>query len=212
MKLLDNIKAGIGRQVLEGSIKNSHRDPRFINISEASNIGIIYDATDPGSFSIIRDFAQKLSGSGINLTVLGYVDSKELSEDYLLRKGYDFFCRQQLNWYFRPVSPVTDKFLNEKFDILFNLSLEQRYPVQFITALSPAKFKAGRYSADDSLLDLMIDISSANLIPATSNEQPVIGGERSDIHKNRAGKTDSEIQLSYLIDQLIHYLSIIKHN
>ena len=57
-----------------------------------------------------------------------------------------------------PVSEVTDKFIKEPFDILIDLSLENYYPIQYNTALSPAKFKAGRYTQDDPYLDLMIDI------------------------------------------------------
>lgn len=212
MKLLDNIKARIGKQVINGRLKSVNRNACFLNIFEAKSIGILYDATDTYSFDTVKNFARQLSDRNIILNVLGYVDSKELSEQFLYRKGFDFFCRKQLNWYFRPVSPVTDKFLNEKFDILINLCLEDSYPIRFITALSPARFKAGKYSQDNQYLDFMIDIHKEDVLKSESGRISEAGDPVHDHSKNSERITDSKSQLSFLIDQLIHYLSIIKTN
>ena len=212
MKLLNNIKARIGSKVIDGKVRVIQRKACFVNLDEARSIGIIYDATETVTFNIIKDFAQHLSERNINLNVLGYVDRKELSEQLLYRKGFNFFCRKHLNWYFRPVSPVTDEFIKEQFDILLNLSLDDRYPVKYITALSAAKFKAGKYSSDDRFLDLMIDITRYYSSLSGSRKNPVSESPRNEHLKNITGKSDTEMLLKYLIDQLIHYLSIIKKN
>ena len=124
----------------------------------AKHIGIIYNATEYVSFEIIKNLAKDLAHDSKKISVLGYVDSKKLIDNYLYRKGFDFFSKNELNWYFKPVSPVVDQFITEPFDILINLSLEDHFPIRYITTLSPAQFKAGIFSADDSCLDLMIDI------------------------------------------------------
>jgi len=215
MNLLEKIKTRVGRQVLDGRMKFTERNACFCNLNDAANIGIIYNATDLASFEVIKDLSKYLSGRNINLSILGYVHSKELVDHYLYRKGFDFFYKSNLNWYFRPSSPVTDKFIQETFDILIDLSLEYYYPIQYITALSSAKFKAGRYTANDKYLDLMIDIEKEKAVMKKIREEgaPGIGNYGKDeLESGVTKKTETELQLSFLINQLLHYLSIIKNN
>ena len=120
MKWADNIKARIGRQMLAGKTGSADRTINLCTLSEAKNIGIIYNATEYISFEIVRDLVKQLSNNSISISVLGYVDSKKLIDHYLYRKGFDFFCKNDLNWYYKPVSSQTEHFINEPFDILIN--------------------------------------------------------------------------------------------
>ncbi|MBN2813746.1 MAG: hypothetical protein JXQ80_06685 [Bacteroidales bacterium] len=214
MKWTDNFKAYMGRHELRTHLKDRKRTPVVCNIEHARHIGIIYNATEGVSFEIIRNLVKDLSGPSRKITVLGYVDSKKLIDNYLYRKGFDFFSKNDLNWYSRPVSPLVDQFIKEPFDLLINLSLENHYPIQYITALSPATFKAGKYSPDDIYLDLMIDIEKEK--QAMKDLQQEIGKEsnrkrsKDEIEADIQKKTESEIQLNFLISQLMHYLSILK--
>ncbi len=214
MNWTDNIKTLIGNRVLAGKYRNHVRVPVLCNITDASNIGIIYNATEYISFEIIRNLVKELSHDSRKVTVLGYVDSKRLIDNYLYRKGFDFFSKNELNWYFRPASPVIEQFMEEPFDLLINLSLEDHYPIRYITALSSARFKTGRYSPDDAYLDLMIDIEKEKQI--MKNLQKEILTESDQKHENHEieadleKKTETELQLSFLINQLLHYLSILK--
>lgn len=214
MKWMDNFKAYIGRRELRTHLKDRNRTPVVCNIEHAKHIGIIYNATEGVSFEIIRNLVKDLSGSSRKITVLGYVDSKKLIDNYLYRKGFDFFSKNDLNWYWRPVSPLVDQFIREPFDLLINLSLENHYPIQYITAMSPATFKAGKFSPDDIYLDLMIDIEKEK--QAMQALQQEIGKEsnrkrsKDEIEADIQKKTETEIQLNFLIRQLMHYLSVLK--
>ena len=214
MKWMDNIKAIVGKRVLDAQIKNTSRMPAICTIEEAKRIGIIYNATEYVSFEIIRNLVKDLSHESKKVTVLGYVDSKKLIDNYLYRKGFDFFSKNELNWYYRPSSPVVDDFIKEPFDILINLSLEDYFPIRYITALSPATFKTGKYNPDDITLDLMIDIEKEKQTMRNLQKEIVKEGaqqhEISEIEADMEKKTETEIQLNFLINQLLHYLSVLK--
>jgi hypothetical protein len=214
MKTGEKIKALIGSRVLEKKLRNQKRSVSVCNIKNAQNIGILYNATEFISFEIIRDFTKKLSQNNPNVTILGYVDSKKLIDHYLYRKGFDFFSRNDLNWYYKPVSEVADKFMKQPFDLLINLSLEAIYPIQYIIASSPATFKVGKFSPDEKYLDLMIDIEKENEQMKKVHEEIVSGKkdeESSDeMEKEIEKKTRTELQLSFLINQIMHYLAILK--
>jgi hypothetical protein len=214
MKWADNIKAGIGRRMLEGKALSADRKINLCTLSEAKKIGIIYDATEYISFEIVRDLVKQLSNNSITISVLGYVDSKKLIDHYLYRKGFDFFCKNDLNWYYKPVATQTEQFINEPFDILINLSLDYQFPIHYITSASRASFKTGRYSATDASLDLMIDIEKEketlrNLHRDIVQERKSMA-ENGDIPADIEKKTEIEFQLKFLIDQLLHYLAILK--
>jgi hypothetical protein len=214
MKWADNIKARIGRQMLAGMSGSTDRKISLCTLADAKNIGIIYNATEYISFEIVRDLVKQLSSNSISIKVLGYVDSKKLIDHYLYRKGFDFFCRNDLNWYYKPVSSQTEEFINEPFDLLINLSLDYQFPIHYISSSSKATFKTGRYSATDTSLDFMIDIekeketmrSLRRDIILEKKSLPENGDLASDIEK----RTEIEFQLKFLINQLLHYLSILK--
>ena len=214
MKWVDEIRARVGTRVLESKLKRFTRNRVVCNFNEAKHIGIIYNATQYVSFEIIKDFTKELSLNLAKVTVLGYVDSKKLIDHYLYRKGFDFFSRIDLNWYYKPISATADQFINEPFDLLIDLSLEDYFPIRYITALSPASFKVGRYTHDDPSLDLMIDIEREKQSMKSLHMEIIEDGKTvvhpSEIESDVEKKTETELQLRFLINQLKHYLSIIK--
>ena len=216
MKFAERIKAKYGVHVLEKKLRNQKRTVAVCNIQYAQNIGIIYNATEFVSFEIIKDFAKKLFQSKSNVSILGYVDSKKLIDHYLYRKGFDFFSRNDLNWYYKPASEITEAFMQKPFDILINLSLEAYYPIQYIVALSPATFKVGKFSQGDKHLDLMIDMEKENEQMKRVHDEIVKDKQgdstSSEIEQEIEKKTQTELQLSFLINQIMHYLAILKKN
>jgi hypothetical protein len=202
------------QRVLTIHSKGPARTPVLCNLDEAQHIGILYNATEYITFEIIRNLAKELSHESKKITVLGYVDSKNLIDSYLYRKGFDFFSKNELNWYSRPVSPVVDQFIAEPFDILMNLSLKDYYPIHYITALSAARFKTGKYSPNDKDLDLMIDIEkekeNIRLLHKEIVKESGPKNQNDQIEEDIERKTETELQLDFLINQLLHYLSILK--
>lgn len=213
MKWADDIRAGVGRRILAGKVRNVNRKVHVCNLNDARHIGIIYNATEFVSFEIIKDLAKQLSDSAITVSVLGYVNSKKLIDHYLYRKGFDFFSKKDLNWYYKPVSAAAVHFMHEPFDVLINLSLDDYFPIHYITALSPASFKTGRYSPEDTSLDFMIDIEKEKQSMRSLHQEIVgeseVNSENQEIEADVEKKTEIELQLKFLINQLIHYLSIL---
>ncbi|OFY59673.1 MAG: hypothetical protein A2Y87_02150, partial [Bacteroidetes bacterium RBG_13_46_8] len=210
----ERIKDIIGARILEKKLRNQKRSVAVCNIKNAQHIGILYNATEYVSFEIIKEFTKKLSQENSTISILGYVNSKKLIDHYLYRKGFDFFSQNDLNWYYRPVSAVTEEFIRKPFDILIDLSLEPCFPIRYIVALSPATFKVGKFSPDEKHLDLMIDIEKEKEQMERVREE--IAPHRKDdkkseeMEKEIEKKTRMELQLSFLITQIMHYLAILK--
>jgi hypothetical protein len=213
MKWAEDIKNRIGRQVLASKLRSRHRKVQVCNLENAKRIGIIYNATEYISFEIIKDLVKQLSDNSLTVSILGYVNSKKLIDHYLYRKGFDFFSKNDLNWYYRPVSTLAVQFMDEPFDLLLNLSLEDYFPIHYITMLSQASFKCGRFFPADESLDFMIDIEKENQMMRSLHQEVMREAETTvenrEIEADVDKKTETELQLKFLINQLVHYLSIL---
>lgn len=162
--MLTKIKSGMANYILRKRLKLHQRRKKVYNLQSARRIGILFDATDEKEFDHVMEFYKYLKLKGIVVFVLGYVNDKDVPDKYLFKKNFNFFLRKNLNWYHRPVSHESERFIKENFDILIDLNLRDCFPCQYIIALSPAHFKVGKYSERASYYDLMIDIKKENNI------------------------------------------------
>lgn len=220
MRLTENIKTALGSRALRKKSKQVKRRKIVCNLKDAKNIGVLYNATHMVSFEIIKDLVKSLSSKNVNVSALGYVHSKMLIDHYLYRKGFDFFTRNDLNWYYKPAGQVVDEFIQTPFDILIDLSLEDYYPIQYILASSVSTFKVGRYTPDQQYLDLMIDLEKEKQEMKKIHEEVTHKKEgksererekEAEIEEEVEQKVEIEIQLNFLINQLTYYLSLIKN-
>ncbi len=214
MKFIDNTKHFFGIRILKNKLRGISRETIVCNINDAKSVGIIYNATNLMNFEIIKDFAKTLMNKKIEVSALGYVHSKKLIDHYLYRKGFDFITKNNLNWYYKPASNIVSGFIKKPFDILINLSLEDYYPIQYIVALSSSPFKVGKYSEEPNYMDFMIDIEKEKKTMQDLKDEigkgKEVNGRKQEIEDEIDKKVDIELQLNFLINQIMHYLSIIK--
>ncbi len=216
MKIIENTKAYMGKRAISSYLRDAKRELKAVNLHKAKTIGILFDATQQSSFEIVKEMVKDLTTRENSIEVLGYVDSKQMIDQYLYRKGFEFFTRNQLNWYYKPMPGVIDAFIKKPFDILIDLSLDNPFPIKYIMTCSQAKFKAGRFSKDNEYLDLMIDIEKENeamkdIRQELEKDNAKNKSSNKEVEKIINSKIQHEIQLNFLINQLMHYLSIIKN-
>ncbi|NBC83614.1 MAG: hypothetical protein GVY19_09550 [Bacteroidetes bacterium] len=208
----EKIRTNIGyRQLkkLNALKKNMHE---IVNLEDARKIGVVFNATHSVNFDVIRQFVKKLTKQKKEISILGYVHSKKIIDHYLYRKGFDFFTRKDLNWHYKPKDEAINDFVKQSFDILINLSLEDYLPIQYVLVRSNARFKVSCYFENAQFADMFIDINKnreefESIRKEISSEHKMVEEElEHDIDE----KTISEIQLNFLIEQVLHYLSLIK--
>jgi hypothetical protein len=135
--------------------KNGHETVSF---DAAKKIGLLYDATEPKNFEIVKEYVKNVRSRQKEVLALGYVDKKELPQNQFAQLGLDFFTRKDLNWQHFPQSLEVSNFIREPFDIVLNLSDNSVFPLRYIAAVSKAKFRVGRF--DESSVpcyDMMIE-------------------------------------------------------
>lgn len=157
MSRFENIKSRIGRFNFRKRLKNLKRQVITHNFNTAKSAGILFSSPDEQSFNVIKEFLSFLSQKEMNVIALGYIPANKIPQEYLMRKGFNFYCNTDLNWYNKPKNEIIDQFINQEFDILFDLSIKNSSTINYVGALSKAAFKIG-VQKEDSYQDLVIDI------------------------------------------------------
>lgn len=181
--VVNRLRKLAGAYFLSKEMRFRNREMQGIGIESARSIGILFNAKDERTFKQIREFADQLRGGGLRkVSALGFVPKSQLEAFLNSSQDFDFFTREDFNWYYRPQGRKVAGFISEPFDILIDLRLSKFTSILFIVALSRAQFKVGRFSSEfKEFYDLMIDVEDS---------------------------TD----LNYFISQIKHYLNMIGHS
>ena len=175
-----SIQSLIGNYLLKKEMSKQHRQVVVSNLGTANKVGIIYYAEDEGTYKVVKEFVKSLREEGIRkIRAIGYVDKKEVPEHFPVKLEFDYFSKKDMNWYQKPSGVVVDNFLQEDFDILIDLSVDDHYPLKYLLARSKAKFKVGKQNeGKNAIFDMRIELEQVK-------------------------------SLRFLITQLSHYLNII---
>jgi hypothetical protein len=167
MKLLDRIKEWLGIRRLLRDL-SSDRKPIARNIGMARKVAIVYVVEDEAAHNQVRNYVKRLKEElGIsNIMALGYSDEKALPFYLHAKLNFDAICQKDLNWYRIPQGKAVENFMAEEYEIIIDLTLQDRLPIQYIMARSRARFKVGRYSeSNKKILDMMIDMAGSQSLP-----------------------------------------------
>ena len=176
------IRLVVGSYFLQKEMRIRKREIQGMGLDQARSIGIVFNARDEQTFKVIREFSNQLRGGGLRkVKALGFVPKAEVASFLSSSQDFDFFSREDFNWYNKPQGRKVAGFISEPFDILIDLRMKKFIPILFIVGLSRAHFKVGKFGAGyKEFYDLMIDV-------------------------------DENADLSFFISQINHYLEMLNH-
>ncbi|MCF8403341.1 MAG: hypothetical protein K9H58_05330 [Bacteroidales bacterium] len=135
----------------------------MIPLKNAKSIGIVYQVTNENTFKSIGRLVQTLAENNREVLVVGFVEGKEIPTYCVTANSGYYFNRQSVRWTHIPKNDYVNKFMDKEFDILFDLSEKDKLTIKYITGLSKAKLKVGRFSArNEKYLDMMIALKSTD--------------------------------------------------
>jgi len=172
----------IANYLFQKEFRNDSSKHQLISFDRAKTIGILYDSSNEKHFEIIKKYVKDVrENMHKEVLALGYYDQNELPPMRFAKLGLDFFTKKNLNWHFKPITPIVKNFVNKEFDMLIDLHTGNSLPFRYVVAMSKAKFKIGKYDSKVArFYDFMIS-------------------------------TEEHIALPQFIEQVNHYLKQITH-
>ncbi len=158
--MIANIKKRFHYYFLKKELKFHRVDRKAININNANDIAIIFDASDVEKTAIINQFADSLRAMKKKIHLFGYYNIPKPAINF----NFPYFNKKNLNWYLEPNGVLVDEFIDRKFDILINACIDEILPLEYIAALSQASYRVGLYNPSKLFCyDMMIDMKEKNL-------------------------------------------------
>jgi len=166
MDILRNIRLKRGKAILSKRMVSVKRSKFRGNIEDVKQIGIVWDASVVSDFEYLSIFYQTMQERGINVKIIGYYPDKILPDRLTAIRFLTCLKKQDINFFFIPVSDEAEKFIKTPFDILIDVNFNNVFPLQYITAMSSASLKIGLYEGGTNAMvfDMMLDISKKSKI------------------------------------------------
>jgi hypothetical protein len=158
MNYIYKVKRKAGEFFLNKELSMFSRSRNFKGFTNSRSIGIIFNATDKENFELVKKYVVYLRECQKKVKALGYFHLKDIPDIKYSKIEYDFFSKKDLNWHLKPDSGQVRNFVNEEFDILIDLNLSNDFPLKYISNLSKASFKIGKYLENNLMYDLMIKV------------------------------------------------------
>lgn len=152
MLLLHNmgIKEIFARKKLTKLISTTDRKPVFPDINTVKNIGVIWQPTQKEAFQYLKSYFNREQVIFRGFCVFEEITNPQQDSNTLTVKDLDFWGL--------PKKEKVDDFINIRFELLLNIALEDNLVLDYLTALSQAKFKVGSSQKVNNFFDLNINI------------------------------------------------------
>lgn len=151
------MKSYFGNIALRREMAAVKRQKIAASLEQADSIGIVFQYKDAEEFELIKKYVQYLRDMKKKVKAVGLYLTKELPQFSYSKLEFDFFSKKQFSWLGKPADPLLVNFVNEPFDILLDLNINDLLPLKYLVAQSVSHFKVGRWEEDDAdLHDFLI--------------------------------------------------------
>ncbi len=140
---------------LRKSLKVRRRSPGFFNFNTAKTVGILY-TYDPETDKAVEALMAFVSKNYISSRAIGYYPDKKMPENLSSSPLRQYFCKVDVNWYGKCISPEAVNFTEQEFDILIDFNLADHPVMHYLAELSMARMKVGRRAYTGNPYDFIL--------------------------------------------------------
>jgi len=163
MGFIHDLKVKYHNYKFTKATKNLRVKRSSVDFDRAETVGLLFDATELNNREIVLKFAKSLEKKGKKVRLLGFVNIKEETDNL----AFPNFNQKELDLALLPEkSADAQDFMKRDFDVLINISLDETAPLEYIAALSNAKFRVGPFTERTVCYELMIDVTKKKSLDA----------------------------------------------
>lgn len=167
MSVLKDIQNLVANFYLKLELKDivKEKKPNKFIFKNITTVGILFDATNPEDLELVKKYVVYLKEHRKKVQVVGFFNTKEIPSLTYSKLEYDFFANNEVNWFRKPTPAHIHNFVDVEYDLLIDLNINDHFPLRYISALSNAAFKVGKYSEKDKdVYDMMINMESGQTL------------------------------------------------
>lgn len=137
-----------------------HRGNSWIKtLKNSKRVGILWNPSDEGSIEVYDHLRKILQSRGITSSGIAIIDTRRQMETLSTMTHSEFLDKRNIRWDGELKTGSGEQFIQEKFDILIDLTILKTIAAQYILVHSHAVFKVGWQDSAPNYYDLNIDVS-----------------------------------------------------
>lgn len=129
---------------------------------DVKSIGIMYDATNPAFTQAVTILQNQLVSENKKVKILAFIHTKKKEQVPAAKLDVEYFSKLDTDFKGIPKGTAIHNFIQESFDYLFDLNLNQQISMHYISVLSQAKMKVGKAYQRFNPLNFNIIIEETN--------------------------------------------------
>lgn len=145
MKLIDQLKKAAGDQVVNQALAAARIPAVPVSFNEALKVAILFYARSEAEMTAVNDLISFLWDHKKLTFILGGTSGFPVPKSKFTNMNFIQLKEDEFNWKNIPTGYRIDNYLENKFDILIDLSQEDYQPLIYILAVAKARIKVGRY-------------------------------------------------------------------
>lgn len=171
MKLLDNFRKKSALKYLHNQVVSRKRSTKQVNLESATSIAIIYYLPDEETYKKAEVIIAQIAAMNLKTRVVCYSPLKFDPHYFIPKITQDIINSKNLNFRFHPDKPFVNEFINTEFDLLIDLSLTENLPLLYLSTMSKAGLKVGRFDESyQDIFDLMIQLKEDETIDSFAKQ------------------------------------------
>ena len=142
----------------------------LLKLSEIKTANVVIDVEEAGFDQLKEDILLWGRNNGIKVNIYFFDFRKLGANELLLTSIQTTVIKKELNWFGMPPIEKVAPLLYEKSDLLISLICNDRFPIEFVSKCSRARFKIGRYEYDGHPYNLVISGSNGTDLRSDSRQ------------------------------------------
>ena len=166
--MLDSVKNIFRKRVLQKFI--SAEPTSLLPLSAIKTANVVIDVEEPGFDVLKEDILAWGRTEGIDVNIY-FFDFRKLGKDELLLTSINTtIIKKELNWFGMPTADKVGELFREKSDLFISLVCNGKFPIDFVSKCSRARFKIGRHAYEGHPFNMIISSNSAEDLRSDARE------------------------------------------
>ena len=129
---------------------------KFMPLSEVRSVGIIFDINEENIIDTVKKFSDFLDNRSIKFSALAINYTKSLFPEGFVDFRIKIVNKTSFNSIGVPIEETIFEFANYNHDLYIDLSQNYNFTYDYISRLSNASFKVGKYGYENNPFDLVL--------------------------------------------------------
>jgi hypothetical protein len=158
----------IRQYFFDRAVKRVARVSRYRSWEGIRTILVLFESDLQEKNAEARAFVKMLQNEGKRVVVCCYVD-KKVAETATL-ENYVVLDRQKCNWLGKPIDTVVSKMLDEKFDVVMDMTATDVIALKYVLVRANSDFRCGRSRGEtgNKLYDFVMEMPEHPIDPKTN--------------------------------------------